>query len=132
MSDPASPDYRSLMISAIVMAVVGWIGLYLLLNVTLPTVGPRWLFFFLWTLAATGTSLPFIWLLHRRFVAGVPSPAGTLLRQALWVGLYAAICIWLQVNRSLSLTLALLIAIGLLVVEWFVHAVERTTWKPQR
>lgn len=132
MSDPASPDYRSLMISAMVMAAVGWIGLYLLLNVTLPTVGPRWLFFFLWTLAATGTSLPFIWLLHRRFVAEVPSPAGTLLRQALWVGLYAAICIWLQVNRSLTLTLALLIAIGLLVVEWFVHAVERSTWKPQR
>ncbi len=132
MSDPASPDYRSLMVSAVVMAAVGWMGLYILLHATLPTVGPRWLFFFLWTLAATGTSLPFIWLLHRRFSAAAPSPAGTLLRQGLWAGLFAAICIWLQVNRNLTLTLALLIAIGLLVVEWFIHVVERSTWKPQR
>jgi hypothetical protein len=119
------------MVAAAIMAVVGWLGLILLLNTTLPTVGPRWLFFFLWTLAVTGTALPFVWVLHRRF-----DPArvlgGVLLRQSLLVGLLAGICMWLQINRTLTLPLALLLAIGLAGVEWLVRSVERSTWRADR
>jgi hypothetical protein len=93
MSDLPSPDYRSLIIAAVILAVIGWLGLYLLLSSTLPTVGPRWLFFFLWTLAITGTALPFVWLLHRRFGTSQPAPPSTLLRQGLWIGLYTTLCI---------------------------------------
>ena len=46
MSDSSSSDYRSLMIAAVVLAAIGWLGLLLLMNATLPTIGPRWLFFF--------------------------------------------------------------------------------------
>lgn len=132
MSDRSSFDYRSLMIAATIMLLVGWLGLLLLLNITLPRVGPRWLFFFLWTLAVTGTALPFLWLLHRRFRSDRPAPPAHLLRQGLWFGLYAAICIWLQINRSLTLSLALLIAVGLILFEWLLGFVERSSWRPRR
>jgi len=132
MSDLSSPDYRSLMIAAIILAIIGWLGLYLLLKITLPTVGPRWLFFFLWTIATTGTALPFVWLLHRRFGASQPARSSILLRQGLWVGLYTAICIWLQINRSLTLALALLLVAGLAAIEWFLRLLERSTWRSGR
>jgi hypothetical protein len=131
MSDPESSSYRSLMVAAAIMAVAGWLGLVLLLSTTLPTVGPRWLFFFLWTLAVTGTALPFVWVLHRRFDPA-PVSGGVLLRQSSLVGLLAGICMWLQVNRTLTLPLALLLAIGMAGVEWLVRAVERSTWRADR
>ena len=120
------------MIAAIILAITGWLGLYLLLKITLPTVGPRWLFFFLWTIATTGTALPFVWLLHRRFGASQPARSSRLLRQGLWVGLYTAICIWLQINRSLTIALALLLAAGLAAIEWFLLLLERSTWRSVR
>jgi hypothetical protein len=131
MSDLPSPSYRSLIISALVLAAVGWPGLILVVTATLPTVGPRWLFFFLLTLAITGTSLPFVWLLHRRFATDL-APATVLLRQGLWVGVYFALCAWLQINRSLNITLALAIAAGLTAFEWFLRLRERSTWRPGR
>ena len=131
MSDSSASDYRSLMLAAAFLAAVGWLGLLLLLNTTLPTIGPRWLFLFLLTQAATGTSVPFVWFLHRRF-GGAASPPAVLLREALWVGLYASGCAWLQINRSLSLTVALFLALGLGVMEVFLRRVERSTWRPRR
>ena len=131
MSDQPSPGYRSLMISALVLAAIGWPGVLLVVATTLPRVGPRWLFFFLLILAATGTALPFVWLLHRRF-ASDRAPAPVLLRQGLWVGLYTSLCTWLQINRSLGLSLALLIAAGLAAFEWFLRLRERSTWRPER
>jgi hypothetical protein len=131
MSDPGSSSYRSLMVAAAVLACAGWLGLIVLFNTTLPTVGPRWLFFFLWTVAVTGTALPFVWVLHRRFD---PSPVSghVLLRQSLLVGLLAGTCMWLQINRTLTLPLVLLLAIGLGGMESLVRAVERSTWRANR
>lgn len=120
------------MISATILLIIGWLGLILLLRTTLPTVGPRWLFFFLWTVAITGTSLPFIWLLHRRFSTNEEVPASILLRQGLFIGLYASTCIWLQINRSLNIWLALFLAGGLTAIEWFLRILERSRWRPGR
>jgi len=55
-----------------------------------------------------------------------------LLRESLWVGLYASGCAWLQINRSLSLTVALFLVLGLAVMEAFLLRVERSTWRPHR
>jgi hypothetical protein len=125
MSDPGSSSYRSLMVAAAVLACAGWLGLIVLFNTTLPTV------FFLWTVAVTGTALPFVWVLHRRFD---PSPVSghVLLRQSLLVGLLAGTCMWLQINRTLTLPLVLLLAIGLGGMESLVRAVERSTWRANR
>jgi hypothetical protein len=129
-SGSPSSDYRSLMAAAAILAGVGWIGLVLVMTETLPTVGPRWLFFFLWTAAVTGTTLPFIWLLHRRFVAEA-APAAVLMRQSLWLGLFATVLVWLQINRNLTLPVALLLAAGLAAVEWLLRLVERSRWRPR-
>lgn len=131
MSDLPSPSYRSLMVAALVLAAIGWPGVLLVVMTTLPTVGPRWLFFLFLTAAVTGTVLPFVWLLHRRF-ASEAAPAPVLLRQGLWAGLYTGLCVWLRVNRSLSLSLALLIAAGLTAFEWLIRVRERSTWRPGR
>jgi hypothetical protein len=111
------------MISALVLAIIGWIGLLLVMAGTRPTVGPRWLFFFLWTLAVTGTSLPFVWLLNHRF-ASHSATRTIMLREALLVGLYAGLCAWLQINRSLNLPLALLLASGLAAIEWLLRSFD--------
>lgn len=132
MSETPYLGYRSLVLAAVVMAVLGWLGLYLLTTATLPTVGPRWLFFFLWVLAATGTAIPFIWLLHRRFSAERQAPSSILLRQSLWIGLFGSLCLWLQFNRSLTLSLAILLGVGFAVMEWFLGVVERSRWRPNR
>ena len=120
------------MIAAGVLALSGWLGLSLLVTTSLPTVGPRWLFFFLLTLASTGTSLPFLWLLDRRFASGRSATASILLRQALLVALFADLCIWLQINRSLSLPLAILIALGLYAMERLLRLIDRSQWRPWR
>ncbi len=120
---------RGLFAAASLLIAIGWTGLYLLLATTLPTVGPRWLFFFLLTIAATGTALPFVWLLHKRFG---PAPSAVLLRQALWAALFVSLCVWLQSNRTLTLSLALLLGVGFIVVEWFLRLLERSVWRPNR
>jgi hypothetical protein len=132
MFDLPSSSYRSLLIAAIILAIIGWLGLFLLLVGTLPTVGPRWLFFFLLALAITGTVLPFIWMLHRRFAERSDLPAMILLRRALLVTLYGELCVWLQINRSLYLSLAILLGIGLVAIEWFLRMLDRSKWGPNR
>jgi hypothetical protein len=120
---------RGLFATALLLIAIGWTGLYLLLATSLPTVGPRWLFFFLLTIAVTGTALPFVWLLHKRFGAAPPS---VLLRQALWVALFVSLLVWLQVNRSLTLSLSLLLGVGFILLEWFLRLLERSIWRPER
>lgn len=132
MSDRPSPQYRGLLPTALLLISFGWTGLYLLMATTLPTVGPRWLFFFLLTIAVTGTALPFIWLLHRRFAADHPAPSPVLVRQALWAALLVALLVWLQINRALTLSLGILIGIGFIVLEWFLRLLERSVWRPDR
>ena len=120
------------MIAAALLAAIGWIGLILLVNVALPTIGPRWLFFAFLTTAATGTALPFVWLLHRRFDRSGPALPSVLLRQGLLVGLYLSLCTWLQINRSLSLGLALAIALGFGLIEALIRLIEGSRWRPGR
>ena len=120
---------RGLFATAFLLLAIGWTGLYFLVATTLPTVGPRWLFFFLLIIAVTGTALPFVWLLHKRFG---PAPSAVLLRQALWVALFASLGVWLQINRALTLSLTLLLGIGFILVEWFLRLLERSVWRPNR
>jgi hypothetical protein len=120
------------MLAGVLLAAIGWLGLFLLVNIAVPTIGPRWLFFAFLTTAATGTSLPFVWLLHRRFDRAAPAAPSVLLRQGLLVGLYVSLCAWLQINRSLSLGLALAIAVGFAAIEFLIRLVEGSRWRPGR
>lgn len=127
----SSESYLGLTLAAWVLALAGWGGLIAMIFVfnLIPDVGPRWVFFVLWLAALTGTAIPFVRYLNRRF-AQAPPPAGVLLRQALWVGFFGATCAWLQIGRTLNLATALLLAAGLGGVEWFLRMRERSRWMP--
>jgi hypothetical protein len=130
MPKSTPPNYRGLMLAAFLLVVLGGTGIFLLLNNTIPELGPRWLFYFLLIAASIGISLPFLWLLNRRFSKEMPPPPRIILREGLLFGLYIATCTWLQLNRVLTLTLALLLALGLFTIEWFLRLVERSRWRP--
>jgi hypothetical protein len=108
----------------------GWGGLFVLLNFTVPTVGPRWMFFFLFFLALTGSFLPFVAFLNRRFQSNPPAPAGAILRQAIWFGVYGSTLAWLQTGRVLTSALTILLAVGFMIMEWLLRLRERSMWKP--
>ena len=66
----------------------------------------------------TGLLLPLVFYLNRRF-RQQRNPPGFLLvlRQSMWVGVWVAFCIWLQMNRTLGLAVAALVAIVLILFE---------------
>ena len=126
------PPVRSVFILSGILAGVGFFGLLLLIFATLPTLGPRWLFFFFLTLLAVGVSLPLIHFLHRRFPSEPPANTGILLRQAIWVGVYVDLLIWLQLGRALDTGRAIFIAVGLVVIEFLLQMRERGQYQPPK
>lgn len=124
-----TPDYRGFGLASALLALVGWGGVVYLVSATIPTPGPRWLFFVVWLMGVTGTAGPFVWYLNRRF-SRIPVPPGVLMRQALWVGLFGTACLWLQIPRTLTFTILVLILAGLCGIEWFLRMRERARWQP--
>jgi hypothetical protein len=112
------------------MAMIGWAGLIYLFFFTLPTLWPRWLFFFLSVLAVAGMSLPITAFLNRRFPTQPVANANTILREAALVGIYFATLAWLQLGRVLTLPLVLLLAFGLGLVEFLIRLREKSRWEP--
>jgi hypothetical protein len=77
--------------------------------------------------AVTGLVMPLTFILNRRFLRskspfGIANPPFMVtLRQSMWVGLWATFCVWLQMNRLLSIALAFLIAVVLIMFELLLH-----------
>jgi hypothetical protein len=75
--------------------------------------------------AVTGIVLPLAYILNRRFNRAPADKAETVaqpmflvtLRQSMWVGLWVAFCIWLQMNRALGVAVAALVAAVLVMFE---------------
>ncbi len=130
METNSSPPVIKFLPTAFILAAVGWSGLIGLVIYTLPTVGPRWLFFFLSVLALTGTALPVVAFLNRRFPSTPPPTTMVVLRQALWIGIYGPTLAWLQIGRVLNPTLAILLAVGLGLIEFLLRLNERSQWRP--
>lgn len=66
----------------------------------------------------TGLVLPLIYYLNKRLRASDQLPSFLLvLRQAMWVGIWVAFCVWLQMNRTLGLAVVLLVAAVLAMFE---------------
>jgi hypothetical protein len=130
--ESTSPSVKSVLPAALTLAVIGWAGLASLVFLTLPTVGPRWLFFFLGVLALTGSALPFLAFLNRRFPSAPPATSGVILRQSLWVGIYGATLTWLQIGRVLTLPMAMVLAIGLVIIEWLLRLREKARSQRKR
>jgi len=117
-------------ISALILIIVGWGGLYFIVTQTLPYVWPRWGFFVLSLMALTGTVLPIIYFFHIRFPDEIPAESHVIVRQAMWFGIYGATLAWLQLGRLVTVYVILSLAGGLLAIEYFIRLRERSHWKP--
>jgi hypothetical protein len=126
---PLSP-FRAFLPSVLILIIIGWGGLALLFTFSLPTVWPRWAFFVLWDLALTGTALPVTWFLNLRFPGTPPAGDAVVVRQAIWVGVYAATLAWLQLGGIASLWFVLGLAAGLASIEVLIRMRERSRWQP--
>lgn len=65
----------------------------------------------------TGLVLPVAYFLNNRFGTAQYPIFLIVLRQAMWVGIWAAFCTWLQMHRSFGLGVAFLVAAVFFVVE---------------
>ena len=125
-----SPPVKFFIPLSIFLFLIGWGGVALLFINTLPTVGPRWLFFFLVVLANAGTFLPLVAFFNRRFPSLPPASAAVVVRQTTWIGLFGATVAWLQIGRVLSFPMVFLLLIGFGLIEFLIRLSERSQWKP--
>lgn len=117
-------------ISALILIIIGWGGLYYVITQTLPYVLPRWGFFVLSLMAVTGIALPIIYFFHKRFPDQTPVEANVIIRQSIWFGVYGATLAWLQLGRLVTVYVILGLAGGLIAIEYFIRLRERSHWKP--
>jgi hypothetical protein len=121
----------SILITSIVLNLIGWVGLILLVNVFLPTLGPRWLFFLLLTIAITGLALPIVFFLHLRFPTEPIAEMNTFIRESMMISVFVDLLAWMQLGRVLTPVRAFLVASGLTVIEYFLRLRERSKFKPK-
>ena len=113
-----------------VLTLIGWVGIWIVISGTLPTLGPRWLFFFLGVIALTGPALPIIYYLNQRFPSNPQVDGMVIVRQALWVGVFGSTLTWLQLGRVLTPALALILAGVFVLIEFLLRLFERSRWNP--
>lgn len=123
-------DLPSIIITSLVIALIGWVGLFFLIQYTQPYLGPRWLFFFLLTMAISGTALPIVYFLNIRFPNDPPANTSVIIRQALWFAIFFDLLAWLQLGRVLNSILIVVIALGIIAIENLIRLVERSHWQP--
>lgn len=126
------PSFWSILWVSLFLGTIGWGGLALLIYMTLPALAPRWMFFFLLMLALSGTALPVMYFLNRRFPTDPPVESGAVLREAMWVGVFGSLLAWLQMGRVLTTGLMVVLAVGLILVEFLLRLSERSQWSPER
>lgn len=129
----AHAGHLSAVAAGVLLAVGGWSGMLWLISNQLPTVPNRWAFYALLHVALTGTALPFIRLLHQRFSRqrGIFIGSGTLVRQAVWIGLLGTTFAWLRIPRLLSLPLAVVLILAIIIIEALLRLRERMQWHPE-
>ena len=126
----SSPSVKSIIPSASILASLGLLGLVYLFKSTLPTLGPRWLFFFFSVLAVSGLFLPVSAFLNIRFPSKPEAERKVVVREASLIGIFFASLAWLQLGRVLTPGLGFLIAGCLILVELLLRLRERSRWEP--
>jgi hypothetical protein len=125
------PSVRSVIPASALLIVVGWGGLFFLMNTIAPTDWkPLWLFYFLAVLGVGGLALPATAFLNLRFPGKPPATHVVIARQAIWLGIYFPTLAWLRIGRVLTPLLALLLALGLILIEGLLRFREYSQWKP--
>lgn len=119
-------------ITSLILIGIGVVGLGVLFIFTVPTLGPRWLLFFLVTMLFSGLALPVVFYLHKRFPSDPRVTPVILVREALWFGVYVDIILWLQLGKVLNSALAIFIAVGLILIEFLIRMRERSRFLPDK
>ncbi len=132
MKTDSQKFFRSFFPLSLVLTIIGWGGLFIIIQSTLPTLGPRWLFFFLSVIALTGPSIPLVYFLNKRFPSEPPVEGMVILRQSLWVGIFGSMVAWLQLGRVLTPGLALILAGVFVLIEFLLRMFERSRWNPNQ
>jgi hypothetical protein len=128
--DKTTISIRSYVPAALILMIAGWGGFLAVINLTTPNGGTRWIFFFTAMVALTGMALPGIAFLNRRFPSLPPPTPAVIVRQAIWFGIYLPALAWLRLGNVLTFPLAILLALGLLMIEFLLRLRERSQWKP--
>lgn len=115
--------------TSLLLGVIGLGGLAFIFLTTEPTLGPRWLFFFLLTMAGAGIALPLVYLFHRRTTRQYVS-AKVIIREAIMFGIFLDLMAWLRIGRIASNLVAIILAGGLVLLEVFLRMAEKATFKP--
>jgi hypothetical protein len=131
MEPHPNSSFRPYLASTISLFVLGWGAAAFAIFTLTPTVWARWLFFFGGTLGLTSLGLPIMWFLNLRFRSNPPAGAGVIVRQAIWVGVYGAVLVWLQQVRLVTLWSSLGLAAGLVAIEYLVRMREKARWQPK-
>lgn len=115
-------DQNGVLLSGGIMAGIGWVLIYQIVRFTEPRALNQWLFFIALYAAVTGTVIPVLWALNRRFA---PLTHGVvILREGLWCGLIVVLAMWLQKLRALTPIMLIFLVLGILAVELFLRVRE--------
>jgi hypothetical protein len=130
MEGNPSPTFKTILPLALTLGLPGWIGLIYLMTQTLPDLGNRWLFYIFLVIAITGTSLPIVAYLNRVATPFGPATFEIVVRESTILGIYTGVILWLNKGQILSFGLALILAIGLFLIELLLRLRYRSEWHP--
>ena len=131
MDGKHSPSFKTVLPLALVLGIPGWSVLVYLMTQTVPDLGNRWLFFIAVVFAITATALPLVAYLNRVAAPIGPASFEVVVRESLLIGIYASILLWLNKGQVLSLGLAIILAVGLLLIELLLRLRQRSEWHPE-
>ncbi len=102
-------DTRQVLITAVVLAFIGWLAVAALVTGFSPGPVLAYVFLALVALSVGATLLPVIYYLHLRFGDARQRPRWLrYTRQSLWIGVLVSFYLWLSSLRALSVPAALL------------------------
>ncbi len=131
MEDKDSLRFRTVLPITLILALPGWFGLIYLMTQTVPDLGNRWLFYVCVVFALTGSLIPVVAYLNRVIQPFGQATFEIVVREATMIGIYAGILIWLNKGQVLSFGLALILAVGLLLIELLLRLRNRSEWHPE-
>jgi len=131
METSKHPSFKEFLPSFLILTLFGWIGLILVIMLLLPTLGPRWLFYFFLILAISGSIMPVVYYLNKRFPSNPLAEKTVIIRQSIWFGAFAATITWLQMGRVLNTALGLILAGAFILIELLLRLWERSHWKTE-
>ncbi|MFL7813594.1 MAG: hypothetical protein ACK2TT_09680 [Anaerolineales bacterium] len=131
MEGKGSPTVRAVLPITLLLALPGWFGLLYLMTQTKPDLGNRWLFFVAIVFALTGTAIPIVTYLNRVIRLLGPASFEIIIRESTMIGIFAGIMIWLNKGQVLSFGLAVILAIGMSLIEILLRFRNRSEWHPE-